>query len=306
MKRYPSTTALRAFEAISRLGSVSAAAEELNLTRSAVSHQLNVLEDVVGFALTQKEGRGLTLTRKGESYALEVKKALTILLEASRVRDEEEMVGKLTISCAPGLANYWLSRKLSGFIKKYPKLSLHILTPSFPGDISNNDVDLFITYGNGSWSGKYVKQLITIQLFPVCSPHFFHKQGGLGHPSNLVKMPLFHLMNHTDWRVWLAANGVSHTELEGGVVFSDANLVQSAAIAGQGIAIGDNMVSGDALEKGLLIRPFEKSIESPRAYYLVTSPKNVERNDVAAFIDWLEGLISDAQSRYDRPNRGAL
>ncbi len=232
-----------------------------------------MLEEVVGFALTQKEGRGLALTRKGENYALEVKKALSILMEASRVRDEEEMVGKLTISCAPGLANYWLSRKLSSFIKKYPKLSLHILTPRFPGDISNEDADLFITYGNGSWPEKYVQQLMTIQLFPVCSPHYFHLQGGLGHPSNLLKLPLFHLMNHTDWRVWLAANGVNHAELEGGVIFSDANLVQSAAIAGQGIGIGDNMVSGDALEKGLLIRPFEKSIESPRAYYLVTSPK---------------------------------
>lgn len=301
MKRYPSTTALRAFEAISRLGSVSAAAEELNLTRSAVSHQLNVLEEVVGFALARREGRGIMLTRKGENYALEVKKALTILLEASRVNCEEEMIGKLTISCAPGLANYWLCRKLSGFTKKYPKLSLHILSSSFPSDISNDNVDLFIAYGNGNWPEKYVKQLMTIRLFPVCSPHFFHQRGGLGHPSNLVKMPLFHLVNHTDWRVWLAANGVSNTQLEGGVIFSDANLVQSAAIAGQGLAIGDNMVSGDALEKGLLIRPFEKSIESPRAYYLVASPEKVERKDVSAFIDWLEGLVSDAQSRYDRP-----
>jgi LysR family glycine cleavage system transcriptional activator len=300
MKRYPSTTALRAFEAISRLGSVSSAAAELNLTRSAVSHQLNMLEEVVGFPLTQRDGRGLALTQKGKAYALETKKALTILLEASHVSDGEEVTGSLTISCAPGLANYWLCHKIAAFTKKYPKLSLHILSPSFPGDISNEDVDLFITYGNGSWPEKYVKQLMTIRLFPVCSPHFYHQQGGLGHPSNLIKMPLLHLMSNTDWRVWLAANGVSNTQLEGGVVFSDANFVQSAAIAGQGIAIGDNMVSGDALAKGLLIRPFEKSIESPRAYYLVTSPEKVERKEVFAFIEWLEGLIADAQSRYNQ------
>ncbi|MEO9655170.1 LysR substrate-binding domain-containing protein [Marinomonas sp.] len=300
MKRYPSTTALRAFEAIARLGSVSAAAQELSLTRSAVSHQLNLLEDLLGFQLTQKDGRGLTLTYQGKHYADEAKKALTILLEASRANDGEEVTGELMVSCAPGLANYWLCHKLSAFTQKYPKVSLHIVSPSFPGDISNDDVDLFITYGNGNWPEKYVKQLMTIRLFPVCSPHFFHQQGGFGHPSNLVKMPLLHLMGQTDWRVWLAANGVSNIQLEGGVVFSDANFVQSAAIAGQGIAIGDNMVSGDALAKGLLIRPFEKSIESPRAYYLVTSPEKIERKEVFSFVEWLESLLSDAQSRYDK------
>ncbi|GAA0413091.1 LysR substrate-binding domain-containing protein [Cocleimonas flava] len=300
MQRYPSTTALRAFEAIARLGSVSAAAVELNLTRSAVSHQLNMLEDLLGFALTKREGRGLVLTLKGERYALETKRALSILLDAARGNDGEEMIGKLTVSCAPGLANYWLCHQLADFIKKFPKLSLKIVSPSFPGDISNDDVDLFIAYGNGNWPEKYVKQLITIRLFPVCSPQYFHQKGGLGKPADLVKMRLFHLMDHTDWRVWLAANGVANTQLESGIVFSDANFVQSAVIAGQGLAIGDNMVSGDALAKGLLIRPFEKSIVSPRAYYLAASPEKAERKEVQAFIEWLESLISDAQSRYER------
>jgi LysR family glycine cleavage system transcriptional activator len=300
MTRYPSTTALRAFEAIARLGSVSAAADELNLTRSAVSHQLNMLESAVGFSLTEREGRGLMLTPKGKRYAVEAKKALTILLEAARENDGEEMTGQLSVSCSPGLANYWLCHKLGDFSKRYPKLSLHIASPSFPGDISDDDIDLFITYGNGQWSGKYVKQLITIRLFPVCSPHFYHQQGGLKAPADLLHTPLLYLMSRADFRVWLAANGVSNTQLEGGIIFSDANFVQSAAIASQGVAMGDKMLSGDALAKGLLIRPFEKSIESPRAYYLVTSHEKAERKEVQAFMSWLEGLISEAQSRYDR------
>jgi len=295
MKRYPSTTALRAFEAIARLGSVSAAAKELSLTRSAVSHQLNMLEEIVGFPLTQRDGRGLILTQKGKNYAFETKKALNILLEASRVSDGEEVTGSLTVSCAPGLANYWLCHKISSFTKKYPKVSLHLVSPGFPGDVSNENVDLFLSYGNGNWPEKYVKQLMTIRLFPVCSPHFFHQNGGLKHPLNLIKMPLFHLMNNTDWLVWLAANGVSNIQLEGGVIFSDANFVQSAAIASQGIAMGDNIISGDALAKGLLIRPFEKSIESPRAYYLVASPEKVKIKEISAFIEWLEGIMLDTQ-----------
>ncbi|WP_417436740.1 LysR substrate-binding domain-containing protein [Idiomarina abyssalis] len=299
MKRYPSIMSLRAFEALSRLGSVSSAANELSLTRSAVSHQINMLEEVVGFSLTQREGRGIALTNKGSIYASEAKRALAILQEASRDNRGEEVAGKLSISCAPGLANYWLCHHLSKFSKQYPKLSLHISSPEVPDDTSNDNIDLFIAYGNGNWPDKYVRQLITIRLFPVCSPRFLKEIGGLGPPSSLIKMPLMHLVNHTDWRVWLAANGISNTQLEGGTVFSDANFVQSAAIAGQGIAIGDNMVSGNALAKGLLIRPFEKSIKSPRAYYLVASSEKVERQEIQVFIEWLESMIADAQAKYD-------
>ena len=300
MKRLPSIISLRALEAVSRLGSISSAAQELNLTRSAVSHQIQMLEEVVGFALTQKSGRGILLTQKGERYAVESKRALSILTEAARENNGHEVTGKLTVSCAPGLANYWLCHHLAEFTSIYPKLTLHISSPVVPDDTSNDEIDLYIAYGNGNWPDKYVRQLITIRLFPVCSPSFLKKHGGVGHPSNLVNLPLLHLVNQTDWRVWLAANGVSNTQLEGGIIFSDANFAQSAAISGQGIAIGDNMVSGDALDKGLLIRPFEKSIESPRAYYLVSSPEKVERPEVSAFIAWLESLISDVQARYDR------
>ncbi|SIT04839.1 LysR substrate-binding domain-containing protein [Neptunomonas antarctica] len=303
MKRYPSIMALRAFDAVWRLGSVSSAAEELNLTRSAVSHQLKMLEEAVGFQLTQREGRGIELTQHGQLYASEAKRALNILQEAARVNSGHKVTGRLNISCAPGLANYWLCHHLSKFMRKFPKLTLYISSPEEPADTSNDNIDLFIAYGNGNWPDQYVKQLITIRLFPVCSPLFFHSKGGLGYPSNLVNMPLLHLVNYTDWRVWLAANGVSNIQLEGGIVFSDANFVQSAAISGQGIAMGDNMVSGDALAKGLLIRPFDISIESPRAYYLVSSPEKVERPEVQAFMEWLESLVSDAQARHDRLDR---
>lgn len=298
MRHYPSISALRAFEAISRLGSVSSAARELNLTRSAVSHQVNVLEQMLGFVLTEKVGRGIGLTQQGERYATEARRVLKILHEAARWNDGPEVIGRLSVSCVPGLANYWLCRHLGDFILQYPKITLQISAPTAPDDTRNDNIDLFIAYGNGSWPEQYVRQLMTIRLFPVCSPMFSHKVGGLSSPVRLLQMPLLHLVNYTDWRVWLAASGVSDIHLEGGITFSDANFVQSAALAGQGVAIGDNMVSGDALAKGLLIRPFDISIESPRAYYLVASPEKVERPEVQAFIAWLESRVAEAQARY--------
>lgn len=104
----PSIKALRALEAVGRLGSVRRAAEELHLTRSAVSHQLRFLEAELGFPLTEREGRGVLLTPRGERYAREVRAALRALARAGEQTAEADLAGKLTVSCTPGFATYWL------------------------------------------------------------------------------------------------------------------------------------------------------------------------------------------------------
>lgn len=296
--RYPSMTALRAFEAVARLGSVSDAARELSLTRSAISHQLGVLEESLGFALTERIGRGIGLTLQGQRYAGEARRVLKILQEAARWDDGETMTGRLTISCTPGLATYWLCHQIGEFRRLHPKLALHLCSPRIPGDTSNDDVDLFIAYGTGDWPEQDVLQLMQLKLFPVCSPRLANRLGGLPQASALPGLPLLHLVNHTDWRVWLGANGIQNVKLEDGITFSDAHFVQAAAIAGQGIAIGDNMLSGDALARGLLIRPFDTTIDSPSAYYIVTSPEKTERRDVQAFSHWLQLRAGDAIAQW--------
>src|SRR5471032_1612786 len=102
--RFPSMTALRALDAVARLGSVSVAARELNLTRSAISHQISKLEGCVGFVLTERIGRGIGLTYQGERYAREVHGILLNLLDAGQLVDDQEISGRLCVSCAPGFA----------------------------------------------------------------------------------------------------------------------------------------------------------------------------------------------------------
>lgn len=297
--RYPSITALRALEAVARLGSVSAAARELNLTRSAVSHQLSLLETNLGFALTEPAGRGIVLTFQGHRFAREASRVLKILREASRWDDGEEMVGQLNISCTPGLATYWLCQYMNEFMHLYPKLGLNICSPRTPDDTSNADVDIHISYGTGNWPEMDVSQLLTLQLFPVCSPRLANQLGGLKNPQQLLALPLLHLVNQTDWRVWLAAAGLKNFSLEQGITFSDAHYVQAAAMAGQGVAIGDNMLSGDALDKGLLVQPFATTIEAPATYYIVTSPEKTDRRDVQAFIGWIQQRVTESIALWD-------
>lgn len=300
--RYPSMTALRALDAVARLGSVTAAARQLNLTRSAISHQINSLEQSVGFAMTERIGRGIGLTYRGESYAREVHQILANLQEAGRRFDDQQVSGKLRISCNPGFASFWLCYHINDFLRQYPQVQLQVVTPRTPDDTSDPSADLFIAYGLGDWPDLMVEQIVALHFFPVCSPRLINALGGLKTPQELSGFPLIHMSDQTDWRVWLAAAGASSIDPSSGIIFSDAHCAQSACIAAQGVAIGDNLLCGDALARGLLVRPFEIAINPLRGYFLVVDPAKAERLVVQAFSGWLKNqLLTTAQGISDKP-----
>lgn len=297
---FPSMTALRALDAVARLGSVSAAATELNLTRSAVSHRLATLEERLGFALTERTGRGIRLTYRGERYARDVRRILAEVQLAGSSFDEQQVRGPLCVSCNPGFATYWLCQHLGDFLAQYPQVQLHVVTPRVPQDTSASDADLFIAYGSGDWPNQTVEQLVALHFFPVCSPRLIHSRGGLQQPADLAHYTLLHMNDFADWRLWLGAVGASAIDHRSGVLFADAPCTIAACIAAQGVAIGDNLLSGDALARGLLVRPFDITIQSSRGYFLVTDPVKAERAVVKAFSQWLKARVaSTTQSASD-------
>lgn len=290
--RLPSMTALRALDAVARSGSVSDAASELNLTPSAISHQLKSLEQTLGFALTERIGRGIRFTFQGERYARDIHQLLANILEAGQRFDGQLVSGRLCISSPAGFSTYWLCLHIAAFQDLYPQVELHLISPRTPGDTSDSNTDLFIAYGMGDWPNQHVQQIVTLRFFPVCSPRLVNALGGLKSPQELSGCPLLHMLDHSDWRVWLAAANAPHVEVRPGIVFSDAHFVQSACIAGQGIAIGDNLISGEALSRGLLVKPFATEIESNRGYYLVADSQKAERPVVRAFCEWIKTQLS--------------
>ena len=147
--RYPSITALRALDAVARLGSVTAAAQQLSLTRSAISHQIISLEQSLGFALTERVGRGIGLTYQGQCYAREVRRILADIQDAGRRFDGLSVSGKLRISCNPGFASFWLCNHINGFLRQYPQVQLQVVSPRSQDDTSDAEADLFIAYGIG-------------------------------------------------------------------------------------------------------------------------------------------------------------
>ena len=291
--RVPSTQALRALDAFARHGSVWRAADELRLTRSAVSHQLRLLERDLGFELLHRVGKGAGLTARGRRYANSVRKALAMIDEAGAMHDERGVGGPFVISCTPGFASLWLCTHIGEFLERYPDVALHIRTPRRLDETANPEVDVFIAFGDGNWPNRSVELLSEVEFTPLCSPVLLNKAGGFNEPADLLTVPLLHLVEYDDWTRWFALAGVEVADPEAGIIFSDMNLLLSATSAGQGVAMGDELTCGRALASGSLVRPFELAVKSMRAYYLVMEPQKSGHAVSRAFCDWLRSRMAE-------------
>jgi LysR family glycine cleavage system transcriptional activator len=285
---------LRALDSFARHGSVWRAADELHLTRSAVSHQLRLLERDLGFDLLQRIGKGVALTPRGQRYAADVRKALTVLGDAGAQNNGDGVGGSFGISCPPGFASMFLCTHIGEFQLMYPDVALSVLTPRRLDDVSNPEADAFIAFGVGNWPNRAVELLCEVSFTPLCSPTLLNKVGGFSKPADVLRANLLHLSDTEDWARWLALSKVENPDTEGGIFFSDMNLVFSAAIAGQGIALGDELTGRRALSEGRLVKPFEATVPSPRAYFLVFEHAKAGHPVLNAFSDWLRAKLSES------------
>jgi LysR family glycine cleavage system transcriptional activator len=259
---------MQALEALERLGTAQAVADELGLTRSAVSHILRRLEADAGFALSEPDGRGQKLTVRGRHYALEARRALAILKDAAS-HERLPMAGELKVVCPPGFASLWLAERIGGFNALYPDVRLKVSAARLTGRHGRR--------GGGRAGGVFRRDaamrgkaqlLVRVSLFPVCAPSVLSAEPGLRKASDLARFPLLHLVTEADWQRWLEAAGAASVDAGAGPVFSDMPMVQLAAAAGQGVALGDSLTAQAALDAGSSgKRPFSLSIPSRWNYY---------------------------------------
>lgn len=294
--RIPSTQALRSLESFARHGSVWRAADELHLTRSAVSHQLRLLERDLGFELLQRDGKGVALTPRGRKYANDVRKALIVIDDAGGRQSPAGVGGSLCVSSTAGFASLWLCTHIAEFQEKYPDVSLRIVTPRKLDDVTDSTVDIFIAFGDGNWPNRAVELLCEVEFTPLCSPVLLNTIGGIAEPRDLLRAPMLHLGDFEDWTRWMALANVENPDSERGIIFSDMNLVYSAAITAQGVAMGDELTCRKAMKAGQLIRPFDLSIKSPKSYFLVTDFAKIEHPAQLAFTEWLKSRLSQTRN----------
>ena len=281
---------MQALEALERLGSAGAVADEMALTRSAVSHILRRLEAEAGFELTQLDGRGLKLTPRGRHYALEARRALTILKEAAS-RERAPMTGELKVVCPPGFAALWLADRIGGFNAQYPDVRLKVSAARLLGDMGDEAADVQVAFSDEATMRGKAELLARVNLFPVCAPSVLSTEPGLRKASDLARFRLLHLVTEVDWQRWLEAAGAASVDVRSGLVFSDMPMVQLAAAAGQGIALGDSLTARAALASGNLVRPFGLSIPSRWNYYMRVSRTGSAAHAAQAFAQWMRGQL---------------
>jgi LysR family glycine cleavage system transcriptional activator len=276
---------LRAFEAAARHANFARAADELSITPAAVSQQVHHLEDHLGVRLFTRRARSVEVTAAGADYARTVGAVLDQLALATERIHHADQAGRLTIAATPSFAAQWLMPRLIRFLELHPELDVRLSTSNALVDFARQDVDVAIRYGDGRWPGLQAELLIATDLFPVCSPAFRHGSQRLRVPANLRPRSLLRLMSD-EWPKWLAAADLGDMKAEG-PQYSDVGLLTQAAVAGQGVALGQSIIVADDLADGRLIEPFNLRIPSQSAYYIVGLPGDLDRPKVRDFSRWL-------------------
>src|SRR6202158_2129972 len=294
--RLPSLNGLRAFEAAARHLSFTVAASELNVTQTAVSHQIRRLEEELGVRLFVRQSRALALTPEAKDYLPGVRAAFNDLrLATDRLlrRDDDHV---LTVSPLPAPAPKWLRPRLSTFQEAHPDIDVRITTSASLVDFRTGNVDAAIRYGRGHWPGLRADWLMADQLFPVCSPALLTGNRPLRCPEDLRDHVLLHTSGGygDDWRLWLTAAGrAADIPKHAGLTFDLIFMTVQAAIDGIGVAMGRTSYVEADIAKGRLVVPFKITLPADAGFYLVSPEAKADSPKLGAFRQWLIASVQN-------------
>ena len=295
----PSLTALRAFEAAARHLSFKLAAEELNLTPTAVSHQIRGLEAALAHKLFDRRVRQVDLTAEGAELARALGPAFLVIDKAVRDLKAKDRRRIVTLGTAPIIASRWLAPKLGTFWCAHPDIDLRLHHSPVPIHRQMANYDIAIAWGEGPWPGWEAELLLRVEATPVVAPTAGFLDGPLDEPRQLLAMPLLHYRGKKDWAQWFAEAGVDLPAEIPGALFDDANVLLQAALEGQGVALGILPFADDELSLGRLSRPWNLTVRPSAAYYLLQSRASRDRDAARAVVAWLLSLKEPAGADQD-------
>ena len=307
VRRLPPLNALRAFEAAARLGSFSAAAQELRVTDSAVSQQVRTLEQYLGTRLFKRLPRGLLLTELGSTYLPVLTAGFDRLSEATVRLRSGGVGGLLTVAALPAFASGWLLPRIGRFRERYPRVDLLLKTGRALADFRREDVDVAIRFCAGAGPDTRSILLLPEDVFPVASPSLVSASLIPMQVADLRALPLLHDVDAhprqpwLSWQAWFERAGVEAPTALRGLQFTDSIVLAEAAVAGLGVALGRGPNIEGLLARGQLMRLTQDSWRAAWSYRLVAPRVNFSRPNVRAFVDWIA-----AEAQGNRPHTRAL
>lgn len=299
---------LRAFEAVARHLNFRAAAEEMALTQSAVSRQIQSLEEEVGVSLFLRHTRAVELTSAGAQLLMAVSQSLPRIDNAVRTIRQSAGRRSVAITTFASFASMWLIPRLEQFQREHPDIDIRIDASDASVDLEIADVDLALRYGPMASMPPQAIRLFGEQLTPVASGWLL-KERPLAKPTDLAQFALIEAgdahQTHLEWltwRRWFDEHGLSKLQPKRWLYFNYAYQMVQAALTGQGVVLARLPLVAESLANGDLIEPLTKMrMDSPMAYWLIIGPRSAQRPEIRAFCDWLM-----TQSRITRQTIGEV
>ena len=294
MATLPSLNGLRAFEAAARRLSFTLAAAELNVTQTAISHQIRRLEDQLGIRLFERRNRGLALTREAQGYLPSVRAAFDDLRQATARLQRPGRDELLVVSTTASLAAKWLATRMAAFQDAHPGIEVRITTSAHLVDFRREQVDMAVRYGRGNWAGLRAQWLMAEDIFPVCSPALLNAAKPLRRPEDLAHHTLLHAtVSREDWQLWLTAAGLpTALATRRGLSFDQSFMATQAAMEGLGVALGRTPYVETDIAAGRLVVPFDVVLPADAGFYIVAPDDTFDTPKIALFRDWLIGSVA--------------
>ena len=293
--RLPSLDLLKGFEAAARHLSFTRAAEELFLTQSALSRQMQTLEEQLGMPLFERRHRQLLLTEAGQMLQATAKAVLDELTQAVAAIRRDEAAQPLTVSTNQPFASLWLIPRLSRFRERHPGIDVYISADNRIVDLERERIDLAVRYCSEAMAPPGSPRLFGEKLVPVCSPGLAaDRSRPLKRPEDLARHILLSIDDERgrftwlNWSAWLAAIGIHQLTPAGSLRFNHFDQVIQAAVDGQGVALGRVPLIDNLLRERKLVAPFRNRYMTTRAYYIVRAEHAAARPEAQAFVDWLQ------------------
>ncbi|OKA27219.1 LysR family transcriptional regulator [Pseudomonas versuta] len=284
---------LVAFEAAARHCSFTKAADELSLTQSAVSRQVQALEALLGVDLFNREGRRIELTAAGALYQHELSAALGRIRSATlQTIAFSSGGGTLHLAVLPTFGSKWLLPRMNDFYTRHPDIVVHIHSRIMHADLASaaGDMNAIIVAGSGPWPGFISHKLLTEKLVVVASPAALPEYRAMTPADLAASHSLLNVVSRPNaWSDWFERHALDHRMMRSGPGFElTAHLIQ-AVVAGIGIGLVPRILVQDEIRAGTLVTLFEP-MESGRGYYLAYASRYQNLPSLMAFSEWLQSL----------------
>jgi LysR family transcriptional regulator, glycine cleavage system transcriptional activator len=284
----PPLRALTAFEAAARLGSFRLAANELAITRSAVSHQVKSLEQRLGVQLFRRDARRAELTQLGQTYYPHIREAFDQIEAQTKALRPSVNDNELTIQVYVTVALKWLIPRLHDFERRFPDMRVRLSTSYFDWDFDERNVDAGLVLARNKSPSHYYNPLFKSLLVPVCAPELMSGPNAITSAADLRKHKLIDVYTaEEDWQSWLEAAGVKGTKISNRLTVDSYILAQEAAIEGKGVAMTIGPFANDEIASGRLVQPFPLFVPHRHQWYFACNAEHRLKPKIKRFEDWL-------------------